>query len=131
MNIVTGLLVALGCYLCYKFSTSFNDRMEEKYSQNCYNLWTVVLVICIIASLLYWGTENFWLPFIITIVFGFIAAWSAYSKMLACGATAEEALLGGLSQIAFGIGFAAAIFFVIIMLARFDSRHGRRGRKRR
>ena len=130
MEIFILILIIIGCILCHKLSTYYNDKIEEKYHQGCINWWlSVIIAVALAATLLTIGEEYFLFCLISTIISAVISAWLTYRKMTSYGATSKEIILGCLAQVASAIGIAAAIIFVIFLL--FGGSDKKRKRRRR
>lgn len=127
MEIVVFILIVIGCALCHKLSTSYNQRIEEKYSNGCINWWwSVIIAALLTATLLTIGENIFWFFLLLAIGSAGLSAWLIYRKMLIWGATSKEAGLGSIAQVASAIGIAAAIVFIIFLLFGDSSKKHRR-----
>lgn len=127
MEIVVFILIVIGCVLCHKLSTSYNQRIEEKYCKGCINWWwSVIIAVLLTATLLTIGENTFWVFLLLTIGSAGLSAWLTYRKMLIWGATSKEAGLGSIAQVASAIGIAAAIVFIIFLLFGGSSKKRRR-----
>lgn len=117
MEILILTLIVIGIILCHKLSTSYNQKIKEKYCEGCINWrWSVMIAVLLAATLLTIGDNPFWIFLLLTIGSAGLSAWLTYRKMLVWGATTKEAGLGSIAQVASAIGIAAAIVFIILLL---------------
>ena len=117
MEILILTLIVIGIILCHKLSTSYNQKIKEKYCEGCINwCWSVMIAVLLAATLLTIGDNPFWIFLLLTIGSAGLSAWLTYRKMLVWGATTKEAGLGSIAQVASAIGIAAAIVFIILLL---------------
>lgn len=130
MELFVLILIIIGCILCHKLSTSYNERMEEKYCQGCINWWmSVITAVLLAATILTIGEEYFLICLISTIISSIISAFITYRRMSVWKATSDEIVLGCLAQIASSVGVAAAIVFIILLLfGGSDNKRKRRSR---
>ncbi len=130
MEILVLILIIIGCIICHTMSTSYNERIEEKYHQGCINWWlSVIIAVFLAATLLTIGDDYFCICLILTIVSVGISAVFTYRKMSSWGATSQESLLGSIAQVASAVGIAAAIILVLVVL--FGGSDKKRKRRRR
>lgn len=62
MEIVVFILIVVGCVLCHKLSTSYNDRVKEKYCMGCINWWwSAAIAVLLAATMLTIGEQIFWI----------------------------------------------------------------------
>lgn len=126
MEIVVFILIVVGCVLCHKLSTAYNQKIEEKYCQGCINWWwSVAIAVLLAATLLTIGENLFYLFLLLTVATASLSAWLCHKKMIGWGATTREAGWGSAAQVASALGIAAAIIFVLLLL------FGGSGKKRR
>lgn len=132
MEMAVFILIVVGCVLCYVLSTSYNQRIKEKYCTECVN-WcqSAIIAVLLTATLLTIDENTFWIFLLLTIGSAGISAWLTYRKMLICGATPKEAGLGSIAQVAFAISIAAAIVFVIVLFFCSSEKKRRKKRRRR
>jgi len=127
MDIVVFILIVIGCVLCRKLSTSYNQQVEEKYCEGCINWWwSITIAVLMAATLLTIGENTIWLFLILTLCSAGLSAWLSYKKMIGWGATAKEAGLGSAAQVASAIGIAAAIIFILFLIFGGSSKKCRR-----
>ena len=127
MEIVVFILIVVGCVLCHKLSTSFNDRVKEKYCMGCINWWwSAAIAVLLAATMLTIGEQSFWIYIVLTICTALLSAWLAYRQMINWGAPSKEAVFGGLTQVASAIGIAATILLVLLLLFGGSSKKRRR-----
>lgn len=130
MEIIVLILIIIGIILCHKLSSTYNEKMEEKYGQGCINwLLSVITAVLLAATLLTIGEDYFWICLISTIVSTAISAGLTYRKMISWSATSQEAISGSVAQAASAVGIAAAIVFVVFLL--FGGSDKKRKRRRR
>ena len=121
MEIVVFILIVVGCVLCHKLSTCYNDRVKEKYCMGCINWWwSAAIAVLLAATMLTIGEQSFW------IFIALLSAWLAYRQMINWGAPSKEAVFGGLAQVASAIGIAATILLVLLLLFGGSSKKRRR-----
>lgn len=130
MEIFILILIIIGCILCHKLSTSYNEHMEEKYCQGCINWWMSAITAVLLAfTILTIGEEYFWVCLISTIISSIISAFITYRRMSVWKASSDEIALGCLAQVVSAVGIAAAIVFVILLI--FGGSDKKRKRRRR
>lgn len=131
MEIVVFILVVIGWVLCQTLSTSYNQRIKEKYCTGCINwCWSVIIAVLLTATLLTIEEDTFWIFLLLTIGSAGLSAWLTYRKMLMKGATPKEAGLGSIAQVAFAISIAAAIVFIIFLFFCGSDKKRRKKRRR-
>ena len=127
MEIVVFIIIVVGCVLCHKLSTSYNDRVKEKYCMGCINWWwSAAIAVLLAATMLTIGEQIFWIFIVLTLCSALLSAWLAYRQMINWGASSKEASLGCLAQVASAIGIAATILLVLLLLFGGSSKKRRR-----
>ena len=83
MEIVVFILIVVGCVLCHKLSTSYNDRVKEKYCMGCINWWwSAAIAVLLAATMLTIGEQIFWIFIVLTLCSALLSAWLAYRQMI-------------------------------------------------
>ena len=117
MEITVFILIVIGVFVCHTLSTSYNERIEEKYCEGCINwLWSAVTAVLFVTSILTVGENAFSLFLLLTLGVAVLSAWLCYKKMTGWGATPREAKLGSIAQVASAVGIAAAIILILLLL---------------
>ena len=125
--IISAVIIIVGCVLCHKFATGYDEYIEDKYCKGCITWWWSVLTAVLLTATLFTdGGDIFWLFFLLTLGSAGLSGWVTYREMIGWGATSKEARIGGLAQIASAIGIAAAIIFILLLLFGGSSKKRRR-----
>ena len=128
MNVAIFIVTVIGCILCHKLSTSYDQQVKQKYRRGCINWWwSAIVAVLLAATLLTIGEDLFWIFVALTVCCSVLSAFLAYRKMIGWGAASTEALLGSLAQVASAIGIAAGIIFIMFLL--FGGSNKKRRRK--